>query len=133
VVFDIIFYVYKVVDLSSKKDSSLKVSEIANWCHQEKLNNPILFLSHPTAEEHRDIENEAYTICKILIEKQFTQEVNFPYMERKIFRKEPNRYIVKSTIELNNVTSLWSCDIKYIGKDEEYMNINNWDYKLSFQ
>lgn len=126
-------YINCIVDLSLKKESSMKVSQIANWCHQEKINNLTLFTSHPIAKENRDIENEAYTICKILVENQFTQKVKFPYMERKIFKKESNRYIVKSTVISNSITKLWSCDIKYIGEDEEYMNMNNWDYKLSFQ
>jgi hypothetical protein len=78
-----------------------------------------------------DVKLEAITICKMLIEKKLSiyKEINFHSMDRKVFEKEDQRYIVKyplSFTDENNINkSMQShCDIKFNGGDK--MDMNNW-------
>jgi len=83
------------------------------------------------SEQNNNVELEAVTICKMLIEKKLSlyRDINFHSMDRKIFKKENNRYIIKYPISFidntNNKKNVQShCDIQFNGGDK--MDTNNW-------
>lgn len=84
-------------------------------------------------QEEKNLENEAYTICKEVIRNSLLgKKIEFAYLERKIVKIVHKQYIIKSRIHIEENVKSWECNIKYIGKEENYLKISNWDYKLSF-
>ena len=86
----------------------------------------------PTKKEStiKDLSVTAHTICKIIVEQQLTSaaEINFPFANRKIFKKDNQRYIVKDYVifEYNGIKQKanWHCDLQFIGGNE--IDTNNW-------
>jgi hypothetical protein len=78
-----------------------------------------------------DLSLEAHTLCKMLIENGLPTPAtaDFPFANRKIFKKPNQRYIVKDYVDFQNrygatIRGYWHCDIQFKGGDK--MNFNNW-------
>ena len=106
-----------------------------------------MFLPNPPQEESskkevktvekKDLSNEAYTFCKILVEKElepYTAE--FPWGERTIDEKGVNEYVIKSTVTTQNkygakLKKNYQCNISYKGSGD-VTNGTNWSYSINF-
>jgi len=106
-----------------------------------------MFLPNPPQEESskkevktvekKDLSNEAYTFCKILVEKElepYTAE--FPWGERTIDEKGVNEYVIKSTVTTQNkygakLKKNYQCCISYKGSGD-VTNGTNWSYSINF-
>ena len=87
--------------------------------------------------QKQDLSNEAYTFCKILVEKELAPfTVDFPYGERKIEEKGTNEYVITSSVTTQNkygakIKKQYQCKIAYKGKGD-VTDGANWSYSLSF-
>jgi len=87
--------------------------------------------------EKKDLSNEAYTFCKILVEKELAPyTVEFPWGERTINETGVNEYVVKSTVTTQNkygakLKKNYKCNIAYKGSGEVTDGVN-WSYSISF-
>jgi len=87
--------------------------------------------------EKKDLSNEAYTFCKILVEKELKPyEANFPFGERNIKDNGLNEYVIKSSVITQNkygakVKKRYKCNIAYKGSGD-VTDGSNWSYSISF-
>ena len=87
--------------------------------------------------EKKDLSNEAYTFCKILVKKELAPyTVEFPWGERTINETGVNEYVVKSTVTTQNkygakLKKNYKCNIAYKGSGEITDGVN-WNYSISF-
>jgi len=87
--------------------------------------------------EKKDLSNEAYTFCKILVEKELKPyKAEFPWGERTINETGINEYIIKSTVITQNkygakLKKNYQCNIAYKGSGEVTDGVN-WSYSISF-
>jgi hypothetical protein len=85
----------------------------------------------PTRKSHVPTKHDAYVLCKMLVGKKFKPSFStFPYMERESSSLKNKNFIIKSSVMVDGTRSDWTCNIKY--KQGEILNINNWDYNLTF-
>ncbi len=82
-------------------------------------------------ESVKNLTNEAVTICRMIIESHLStySDIDFPFANRKVFKKGNQRYIIKDYVNFydNGIKKkvYWHCDIRYKGGDE--MDTNNWE------
>lgn len=87
--------------------------------------------------EKQDLSNEAYTFCKILVEKELAPyTAEFPFGERTIKERGVNEYIVQSSVITQNkygakIKKKYKCSIAYKGSGD-VSDGANWSYSIAF-
>ena len=77
-----------------------------------------------------NLTNEAVTICRMYVESSLSSylDIDFPFANRKVFKKEKQRYIVKDYVLFvdNGIKKKanWHCDLQFTGGNTT--DTNNW-------
>ena len=87
--------------------------------------------------DKKDLSNEAYTFCKMLVEKELEPyTADFPFGERTIKDNGLNEYVIKSSVITQNkygakIKKRYKCNIAYKGSGD-VLDGSNWSYSIAF-
>ncbi|WP_067101876.1 hypothetical protein [Marinomonas atlantica] len=118
---------YKVIqqEEQQKQEAALQKIELKRLAEEEKASQELA---------QKDLSNTAMVMCKEFVKSYLVSpsSADFGWPDEFLkFRKENQRYIIKSHVDSQNqfgatIRSNWHCQVKYIGDGNDIYHPQNW-------
>lgn len=124
-------------DFAVTKSADLTFNEVLGWCEAERQTNRERFENHfdELASEEMNLDSTAVVMCKDFVKSTLVSPstADFPWLDHSVQKLGKGTYIVRSYVDAQNkfgamIRANYSCDIKYRGKGDEFLN-SSWELR----
>lgn len=124
-------------EFASTKSESLIFKDVIGWCEAERQNNRARFESHfdELASDESNLDSTAVVMCKDFVKSSLVSPstADFPWLDHTVQKLGQGTYIVRSYVDAQNkfgamIRANYSCEVKYRGQGDEFLN-SSWELR----